>query len=655
MIKKQYIIIILLLLFAMVSHAQTKLENIGGFQDTTARNDTTKKDSVKNEKIIPSHIKTWHLIDYGAHRQYFNQDTALVFFHIFDPIYQKSISNTYTGNLGGAYESNNFFKRKTNSDFFFYNNFSAYARFPNDFTYYNTTTPYTLLDYSQSENKNTKSETRFNVLHTQNINPKLNFRFIYRTASSDGHYQDQINKFNTFGLNTNYLGDKFVSHFNATFNRTKNEENGGLSTGQDLQEYAETTTYLVNLSDASTSLQNNLIQLTNEYRLGKYEEKETKDKFIEKKFRPITGFIYQIEYSGNEHIYEDDEVAENADFYSNVYLDSTYTKDVARYNRLTNIFQLKVYEAPERKYTFSKYAYIGNDHISANISEAENLLQQRKLNNTFVGGGISRDDGKFWQWNASGKFYLTGFRSGQTELNASVSKPLKIGKDTTTLHLDGAINTLVPDYFIETYTSNNYQWNNQFSNINQILIHSKVEDQEFHFTMGMNYQLTDHYIFMGEQGTPQQGSKELMVLAAYAQKDFISHHWVVRVKGIWQESSQKAYLHLPTISGYLSVNYRTLWSKVMHTVLGFDIRYHSEFYADAYDPVTAHFHWQNQQKIGNFPFINIHANLKLKRTRAFFQIKNAAATLLNGKYWGAPSYPFYRRTFRLGIAWSFYD
>lgn len=93
----------------------------------------------------------------------------------------------------------------------------------------------------------------------------------------------------------------------------------------------------------------------------------------------------------------------------------------------------------------------------------------------------------------------------------------------------------------------------------------------------------------------------------------------------------------------------------MHTILGFDVRYNTKFYADAYEPATGRFHWQDKQKIGNYPFIDLHANLKLKRTRAFFQLKNAGSGIIPGDFWTAPDYPLYRRTFRLGIAWSFYD
>jgi outer membrane receptor protein involved in Fe transport len=105
----------------------------------------------------------------------------------------------------------------------------------------------------------------------------------------------------------------------------------------------------------------------------------------------------------------------------------------------------------------------------------------------------------------------------------------------------------------------------------------------------------------------------------------------------------------------MSINFKLLISKVLHTNFGVDVRYSTAYYAEAYSPATAQYYWQNQQKIGNFPIVDLHANLKLKRTRAFFQLQNAATGFLDVQYWAAPNYPLYRRTFRLGIAWSFYD
>ena len=154
---------------------------------------------------------------------------------------------------------------------------------------------------------------------------------------------------------------------------------------------------------------------------------------------------------------------------------------------------------------------------------------------------------------------------------------------------------------------------------------------------------------------PTQASSELLILSAYLNKDFQSDHWLIRTQILAQKANNENYIHLPDFAGFLSINYLTLWSKVMHTQLGIDARYNTSFYADAYEPATARFYQQNSQKIGNYPFIDLHVNLKLKRTRFFFILMNAASGLVGENYYVAPNYPYYQRTFRIGVAWSFYN
>lgn len=657
MFQKIQLTIWILLGTVSVLFAQGELRNFGGFnaESTLPTNDSLEVDQHEHGEHIPSFIRSWELKNYGALMEETEVDTALNFFHLYNPIYQNSISNTFTGNLGGAYQSNHFFKRKGDSDFYFYRAFDVYSKFPEDIRYFNTTTPYTLLDYSQSENKNIQNETRFNVFHSQNINRDFNFAFLYDQSKATGQYEYQENKYHTIGFYSSYESNNWVSHFNLLFNRIRNMENGGLTDeNPGLNEYSETDIYIVNLDEANTSLNNNTIFWNTEYRLGKTIEVEDSLGNIVDEFIPRTGFFYEVEYSGNKKIYTDTDQASNRQFYRNTYIDSLATNDTIGFNRLTNIFQLRFYEAPDRKYTFTKRAFIGHDLIRIKMP-VDTLLQKFKHSNTFAGGGISRDEGVFWKWGAEGKFYLTGYRSGQTELSAFIYKPIRIGKDTTSLKISGELNTIVPDYFEQRFSSNHYAWNNRFDNLNEMIVNAEIHSQKYKLTLGANYALIGNYIYNDAEALPRQGSSELLVLAAYLNKTIESKHWLLRGQFLWQKANQEQYLHLPDFSTYVSLNYKTIISKVLYTQIGADLRYNTEFYADAYDPATGRYYWQNQDKIGNFPFVDAHINLKLKRTRVFFQWLNAASGFLDGGFWAAPDYPLYRRTFRLGVAWTFYD
>ena len=664
-----FIVIIFVLMSAVPGLGQRGVfdPNTFGGQDFYADQDSLSR---TNEKVksVPSIIKTWQLLDYGSLIRPTEIDTTSDFYQLYDPIFKRSISNTFTGKYGGAYQSNDFSQRTANSDFYFYRSFDAYAVFPGAIKYYNTTTPYTLLDYTQSENKNVRAETRFDVFFSANVNPKFNFNAFFNSSRSMGHYQKQEGKFNTFGLNMSYISDRFNSHFNLLFNKYQTEENGGLQADdQDLNEYEETVNYLVNLENAYSKIQSNIVRFTNEYKVGKKEEIETEDGDFYDSFRPITGFIHQIEISGNKRYYTD---SGTGAFYENHYFNTQSTGDTVGYSRISNTFQIKFYEAPERKFTFTQRAFVGYDILSYSMPDYEIGAPQQNMpisyinrndHNLFVGGGISRIDGDFWKWSGQAKIYLTGIRAGQTEINAYIDKPLRIWKDTTTLRIDGELNNIVPDYFQQHYNSNHFSWDNGFEATQEMIMKGKIHSQKLNLTLGANYSLFRNYIYNDSLAIPRQGGSEMLVFSAYANKDISTKHWLLRAQILWQKSTQENYLHLPDFAGYLSLNYRLVISKVLHTKIGFDVRYNTKFYADAFDPATGRFYWQDEKKIGNYPFLDAHINLKLKRTRAFFLVKNIGAGWIPGEYWTAPDYPLYRRVrgmgvvFRLGIAWSFYD
>jgi len=687
MFKKYIYIVIAATLIVIQSNAQirpggsgTNRQNGSDMSSDSDSETTSKKNKAPEKRKIPSIIKTWEVLEHGTQVKKLELDTALTFYHVYQPIYKKSISNTFTGNNGGAYISNDFFQRKYISDFYFARSFDAYWLTPSQINYFNTTTPYSLLDYSQSENRATHNETRFNVFLTQNVNKKLNFEFIYNQTRSHGQYLHQENKFHNIGLVSSYISNNFLSHSNIIFNRLEGQENGGIQADQPLDGPKTTDEFTTPMDDAAHKLQNNTLFTVNEYRLGKTIEADTTEDRREV-FIPRVGFIHEFEFSGNKRSFTKDD--NSKDFFTKNYINTGLTNDNIRYTRLTNIFQIKFYEAPDRKFTFGKRAYIGHDeiwyHASSQLadlgahpfpligpnfysksSSSDSLLLTDKLffskqTNTFIGGGIFRNEGKFWQWEANGRIYLTGYRSGQTELSGIVNKPLKIGRDTTSLRIEGSLKTLVPEYFDSYFFSNNYIWRNNFDNINEMTIRSSIHSQQYKTTIGANYSLIGNYIYNNDKALPTQANSELLMLSAYINKDFESDHWLIRTQALVQKANNEHIIHLPAFAGFISLNYRTIISKVMHFQVGADTRYNSNFYADAYEPATARFYLQNTQLIGKYPYIDLHANLKLKRTRFFFILMNAGSGLVGNNYYVAPNYPYYRRTFRLGISWSFYD
>jgi hypothetical protein len=92
----------------------------------------------------------------------------------------------------------------------------------------------TLLDFSQSEHRTRKNETRFNVLHSQNVNPWWNFTFRFDQARSAGQYKNQEAKNNFVTLYSSYNKERLSIHGGFISNSILNNENGGLESDADL-------------------------------------------------------------------------------------------------------------------------------------------------------------------------------------------------------------------------------------------------------------------------------------------------------------------------------------------------------------------------------------------------------------------------------------
>ena len=124
---------------------------------------------------------------------------------------------------------------------------------------------------------------------------------------------------------------------------------------------------------------------------------------------------------------------------------------------------------------------------------------------------------------------------------------------------------------------------------------------------------------------------------------------------IWQETFNRDVIHLPQLSAYSAIGYSHKLFKVLDMHIGAEVYYNSSFYADNYDPSTSRFYLQNEVLTGNYPYINLFGDLKLKRTRFFVKLIHVNTQLMNYNFYSTPNYPLNQMSFRFGLSWSFYD
>lgn len=646
--KIAFLVILLISPVFAFSQLQPDMGKEGEMEEDVAENQI--------EKVIEPKIRMWYLSGFGAFQDSTKLDTLQDFFHLYHPAFKNAISVSYVGNYATPYLNNDFFGRKSNMDFLFLKTREAYLLTPSTIEFYNSRTPYTRLIYSQSENKNIKNETRFNVLHSQNVNPFLNFTFRYDQAKSEGQYLHQQSKNNFVTLYSSYNKDKLNIYAGFISNNINNEENGGLKEDYLIFSNSKTENLNVNLSSSKSQFGGTYFFANGEYRLGKFIKSETEEE--PDIFKPILGILYSFEYQQYKKEFVEEEDTANV-FFQNTYYGNEYFKDSIRFRKIKNIIQLKQYENANRKTSFGKRAFIGQEFVKASspgsIPEIFNRLTKR-YSNVYVGGGIFRETGNFWTWNTEGKIYLIGRNIGQTELSGIISKPVSVlGDSLASISIKGAIENLVPDYFQEEFYSSHFRWKNDLSMEQRMTVKGSFKLPKRKLEVGANYALINNFLYNDTLGIPAQTNKELLVLSAFLDKDFNYRHLHFRTRLLWQKTSNEEFIHLPDFSAFISAYYKFIISKVMFAQLGIDTRYNTSYYADAYNPSTGFFFLQNEKKIGEFPYIDVYASFRLKRTRLFFKMMNIGTEFINREYFTTPHYPMNRMTFRLGASWAFYD
>ena len=649
MIIKEKFISILFLLFLIIIPFVSDGQN---FDELNLDEEMEKSATVVNE--IKPEFQLWKLSEYSAFQDSTTLDTMIDFFQLFNPVYKNALTVSYVGNYGTPALNNDFFKRESTVDFYFLQSRAAYILTPQKVIYYNTHTPYTRLDFSQSENKSVKNETRFNVFHSQNVNPYLNITFKMNLGKSTGQYNFQQSNNNFVTLYSNYNKDRLSLYTGFISNLIRNNENGGLASDSLIFNGADSELLNVNLNASKSKFNSIYFYANGEYRFGKTIEIDS----VNSEFRPVFGILYNANYQRNKQEFTEEESNEN-NFFKNTYYDDAYFKDSLRFNKLENVIQIKQYENVNRKTSFGKRAFLGIENVNYSMPGKASEMPERlvkNFNNLYAGGGIFREDGKFWTWNFSGKIYLLGRNVGQTELKGIISKPFHfLGDSIASLNIHGKLTNTLADPFQEEFYSNHYQWDNNFSMEQRMVVGGDIEIPKRKLKIGANYALINNYIYNNFEAIPSQTGKELLVVSVFADKDFNFRNIHFRPRILWQQVSDDEFIHLPTFSTFISTYYQFIWSKVMHVQIGLDMRYNTMYFADKYSPATGLFYLQNEKKYGNFPYLDGYANLRLKRTTVFFKMMNFGTHFLNGEYITTPNYPMPRSTFRFGISWVFYD
>lgn len=632
-------------------------------------------------------------------------DTMLTGFHIKNAVKERYVIGSYLGNLGLSYYSPLFHLREQPGDFMFTDHIKLYMHTPQDMVHYQARTPYTLINYTSAGEKK-MSEMTLHLVHTQNVSKDLNVGLVFDANTSNGQYYNQGTGDNAFSLFGSYRGDNYSWFATMNINNIKMQENGGL---EDLEDFYmrdhRSDSYTMRTATGQTVLKDRSFSWTHSYSFNKFPSRrvavdpvsdslalaqklllagvsDTMAGEIPDSIRmaPLNAsknnvsrftLVHNLEYGFFDRYYSDENAGPD-DLYPNAYISYISTGDTVYARRLSNSFELMFRERDRARFTagfavgvlneMDKYSYsIIPDTVYNGTEKVITRSDGGTSVNSALTGRFFNRTGRKVNWDVGARLYFTGEKTGAFEVDGAFKFHYYTDKGRNTLTLGGTIVNEEPGYFLKRYASNSYMWRNEFSQSQQIRVRAEFDNPARQFKAGIYVAQLNNWVYFDTQAMPAQSSQALIAVTGALEKHIAAgrFHFLFKVYG--QYTSDEDELPLPSLSGYQSTYYQQ-WLRhenrnVLDIQFGYDVRFHSSYYAYDYAPSTGAFFLQNKEKVGNYPFVDVFLNLKLKRVRLSVTGENLSTLLgsLGKKYFTTYGYPMPQARIKFGVSWSFYD
>lgn len=656
--KQTFILFIFTLCLSLSSVAQKELGNkpLSKIGDSGLKRDGKKSemDSLGYSNI-KSHIKTWRLSDYGTRKSILNVDTLLGNIHNFNPIYQRSIANSYLGNLGSPYQSIIFKDRVRNESFLYFNTLEAYMNMPKEVLYFNTTTPFTNFFYATGGSKD-RAETKLRILHTQNINEYWNVGFNFNLISSEGQYANQKTKSYDFNLFSSYEKGRYGAHFVLSQNRVLVNENGGVSDDTQIRDTVIAPENVqVNLSNTKNKLTNFNVVANQYYNIG-----NGKDLIIDgdtSQIYPVK-LIHDLTYESDNRTFKESEI--NKEYFKNTYLNNDSSDDETSLKKLSNGFHIMFNENQNKKLSFGARLGLLNEFSVYNLRRlvGANLFSQKDKNihNTRLMTSIFRQSGLNWNWKFSGEYVFEGYNQGDYLLDGNLVYQFGDSLNKQNLNITSQIKSYTPDFLLTEYHGNHQQWSLNLEKSKELTLGLEYENKKHAFKIGGQINNLENYTYFGYDTIVAQTSKSIQVATAYIEKDFRLGKFTLSQKIVAQKSSDNDIIPLPDFSVYSNNYYsNSFFNGALDIQAGFSVYYNTSYNAPNYSPSTGQFFLQKEQELGDYPKVDLYFNFRIKRTRIFVMYEHLNAKMGSQNYFSSLHYPINPGMLKYGLRWTFYD
>lgn len=395
--------------------------------------------------------------------------------------------------------------------------------------------------------------------------------------------------------------------------------------------------------------------------------------WLKNEYVPVTSFIHTLKFDNYRRIYEAYDTPEN--YYAEKFNidnslggDSIYDK--TKHYSLKNTVGIAMLEG------FNKWAKAGLKIFATSelryfaLPALNGGTTSYNEHNMSIGAQISKTEGRTLHYSALAESWVTGEDAGQIKLDLNADLNFKLFGDTVQLAANAYFYRLNPTFFYRHYHSQHLWWDNGLSkeirsriegifrlNKTRTALRISFDNMKNYTYFAQKYTVTESYGRADNTVSVRQNTGGISLLTMQLNQDLSLGpiNWENSVT--YQKSSNDDILAVPALNVYTNLYVKFKIAKVLSVDLGADVRYFTKYKGQDYSPALGQYTIQDNGeanvKIGNYPIVNIYANMKLKHARFFLMMSHVNAG--NGEYFLTPHYPINSRVLRFGVSWNFFN
>jgi hypothetical protein len=403
--------------------------------------------------------------------------------------------------------------------------------------------------------------------------------------------------------------------------------------------------------------------------------------YMKKEFVPVTSFIHTFDFSNYERIYQSYRTPTG--YYANTYYPYTENigypgdsvRDETKHMMVKNTFGIALLEG------FNKWAKAG---LKGFITHEFRRFDMPALNdagiavmdrwteqNISVGGRLSKTQGKTLHYDLTAETWLVGKDLGQLKVDFSTDLNFALWGDTVRLAAKGYLHRLNPTFYERNFHSKHFWWDQSLSKTTRLRLEGLFAYEKTNTKLRVAIEELQNYTYFGMSYT-NTGTSRTGLSATIHQSSAILHVFTAQLDQklslgpvhwdnvlTYQTSSDPYILPLPALNIFSNLYLKFVYAKVLSVELGGAATFFTNYYAPDFVPQLNQFAVQenadSKVEIGNFPIIDVYANLHLKHARFFVMMTNIAGDSFNKKAFLTPHYPLNRSVLKMGVSWNFFN